>query len=90
MSYFFIPYIAIMTLFDFSGSGSFNISSAMAGAICYDTPYLSFSQPHWFFSPSTDSFSQSESISSWVSHLTYRDIASQNPELAKIDPPFRA
>src|SRR2546422_10244534 len=76
-----------MTLFDFSGSLSCNISPRTVGTICHDTPYLSLSQPHLCFSPPSESFSHNSSTSSCVSQFTKKDMAG---EKVNIGPPFNA
>src|SRR5438270_5855276 len=67
--------IACMTLFDFSASLSCNILPSTEGIICHERPYLSLSQPHLFFLPPAESFSQNSSTSCWVSHVTKNDMA---------------
>lgn len=59
-----------MTLLAFSRSGSLNISPRAVGMICHETPYLSLSQPHWCFSPPSESLSHSSSTSFCVSQFT--------------------
>src|SRR5437762_3483472 len=76
-----------MTLFDFSGFLSCNISGKTVGTTCHDTPYLSFSQPHCPFSPPAESSSQSSSTSSCVLQFTTNDMASVN---LNCGPPFKA
>lgn len=51
MSNFVICSIAFITRLDLTRSLPPNNSRRAAGTICQDRPYLSFSQPHWPFSP---------------------------------------
>ncbi len=89
MSIFFMRSIAVMTRWDFAGSGSMSSSTSTRGTICQETPYLSLSQPHcWAFgSPPADSFVQKWSTSAWVSQLTCSEMASLN---LKNGPPLSA
>src|SRR6266513_1540753 len=64
-----------MTLRDFSGSLSPNISPKAEGMICHDRPYLSLSQPHLLFSPPSECFSHNSSTSSCVSQFMKNDMA---------------
>src|SRR6202521_6202292 len=75
-----------MTRFAFSASLSCNILPRTEGTICHDRPYLSFSQPHRWFSPPSESFSHSSSTSCCVSQFTKNDIAG---EKVNCGPPFR-
>jgi hypothetical protein len=45
MSILLIVSIASLILFDFTGSGSFNIWPKTFGILCHERPYLSLSQP---------------------------------------------
>src|SRR6058998_684553 len=76
-----------MTLCDFSGSLSPNISPKADGMIYHDRPYLSLSQPHLLFCPPAESFSHNSSTSSCVSQFTKNDMASVN---LNCGPPFNA
>src|SRR5664280_3761748 len=82
----FILSIASITLFDFTGSGSFSIFLRTEGTTCHETPNLSLTQPHWLFPPPTESFSQSSSTSCCVSQFMKRDIPSEN---LKYGPPLK-
>src|SRR5712691_8857301 len=74
-----------MTRLDFSGSGSLMRSPRIRGTTCHETPNLSVSQPHTFFSPPAESLSQYSSTSSCVSHVT----SSEMPcEKENDGPPF--
>src|SRR5216684_7062872 len=79
--------MAFMTRFAFSTSLSCNSLPRTDGMICHDRPYLSFSQPHLFFSPPAESFSHSSSTSCCVSQFTKNDIAG---EKVNCGPPFSA
>ena len=48
------------------------------GTTCQDNPYLSLSQPQGPSWPPSLSFSQKWSISSWLSRMTWNEIASEN------------
>src|SRR5437016_1925148 len=76
-----------MTLFDFAGSASLNISPIIVGLTCHDKPYLSLSQPHGPCSPPADSFFQYESTSFCVLQSTENETASLN---LNSGPPFNA
>ncbi len=76
-----------MTRWAFSVSGSSRSLGSAVGMICHDKPNLSFSHPHGPSSPPSESVSQYESTSSWVSQLTWNEIASVN---LKSGPPFSA
>src|SRR4029077_82814 len=76
-----------MTLVDFLGSLSCNISTKAVGTICHDRPYLSLSQPHLDLFPPSESLSHSSSTSCCVSQFTTSEIASVK---VNCEPPFRA
>src|SRR6266436_558574 len=76
-----------MTLVDFLGSLSCNISTKAVGTICHDRSYLSLSQPYLDLFPPSESFSHNSSTSCCVSQFTTNDIASVK---LNCGPPFRA
>src|SRR2546425_9647662 len=76
-----------MTRCDFPPSGSSSRSCSSVGTICHDRPNLSFSQPQGPSSPPSENVLQNVSTSSWVSQLTWNEIASLN---VNSGPPFRA
>src|SRR5207245_5390758 len=75
-----------MTRFALAGSLSPSSLPKTVGTICHDTPYLSWSQPHWSFRPPAESLSHSSSTSFCVSQFTNKEIAGVN---LNCGPPFR-
>src|SRR5581483_5696576 len=87
MSNLTILSMACMTRCDFAASLSLKSLPKIVGTICQESPYLSFSQPHWTSVPPAESFRQYLSTSACVLQFTTNDMASVN---LKCGPPLSA